>query len=158
MEKAEMERQFFLQMTKRFLIINVMLCVLEAILEGILFILFHFIFLALFDIFFLVTIFLSIRDNIEHLLKKLILFFVEYKFFSVLSLIIFKTATPIALNKPLHYIFLLFNTILVYIAALFSKKKHNFITILILFFSFFISLHMIGWIFYVMFVRMFYWH
>lgn len=51
MEKAEMERQFFFKMTKRFLIINSILCFLDLILT-ILLLPFHFIFFALFDVFF----------------------------------------------------------------------------------------------------------
>lgn len=74
MEKAEIERRFFLRMTKIFLIINVTACFLGAMRERYLFIL-HSIFLLFFDTFFLITIFLSIRNSIEHLLKNLILFF-----------------------------------------------------------------------------------
>lgn len=146
MEKAELERQFFFKMTKRFLIVNIILCFLDLILT-ILILPFHFIFLVLFDIFFLITIFLLVKDNMPYLLKKLILFFILYALFVWLSILIGISAF-IALSSPFHYIFLLINTILIYIASLFSRKRHNFITILVIIFSLIVSFCMIGWIFY----------
>lgn len=150
MEKAEIERLFFLRMTKKFLIVNVILCFLDLILE-VLLLPFHFIFLALFDIFFLVTLFLLIKNNTPCILKKLILFFALYALF-VLFCTFIGIAALIALSSPFHYIFLLINTILIYIVALLSKKKHNFVSILIIMISLIVSFYMIRWIFHLIYL------